>query len=55
MKFKNEKKEKAAKLLKTIVNQSLIIDSDYITCLFVYQPKAPKELKKFSKIKKNDY
>lgn len=52
MELKKENKENAAKLLKKMVNKSLIADSDYITCLFIYQPKVPKELKKFSKIKK---
>lgn len=46
MKSKNGHSNK----LKTVVEKFLKADANSTTCMIVYQPKAPKMLKKFSKI-----
>lgn len=43
-------KNASKKLIKKIVNVTLKDSSNSTTCLYVYQPKAPAALKKFSKI-----
>lgn len=50
--MKSQKKiySSIAKTLKKTVDQSIRIDANSTTCMAVYQPKAPKTLKKFSKI-----
>lgn len=52
MKFVNKKKIQPISLIKKMVDSSLEKDANDITCIFIYQPKTPKELKKFSKINK---
>lgn len=44
------KKKIFTKVIKTITEKSLAHDANSTTCMAVYQPKAPKSLKKFSKI-----
>lgn len=38
------------KTLKNIAEKFIKTDANSTSCLFVYQPKAPSELKKYSKI-----
>ncbi len=38
------------KAIKKVVNDSLKADANSTSCIIFYQPKAPAELKKFSKI-----
>lgn len=38
------------KAIKAIAEKSLTRDANSTTCMAVYQPKAPANLKKFSKI-----
>ena len=46
------KKEKiTAKVLKKVVEKSLVADANSTSCVFVYQPKAPAKLDKFKKNK----
>lgn len=52
MKFAIKKNVKPISLIKKMVDSSLEKDANDITCIFIYQPKTPKELKKFSKINK---
>ncbi len=42
---------KATKIVKKTAELSLKRDANSTTCFAIYQPKAPKALKKFSKIK----
>lgn len=46
MKTYNEKKS----VMKKVVNLALKGNANSTTCASIYQPKAPKELKKFSKM-----
>ncbi|MBE6835468.1 MAG: cyclic lactone autoinducer peptide [Ruminococcaceae bacterium] len=46
MKTYNKKKS----VMKKVVNLALKGNANSTTCVMVYQPKAPKELKKFSKM-----
>lgn len=50
--MKSQKKiySNIAKALKNTVDKSIRIDANSTTCIAVYQPKAPANLKKFSKI-----
>lgn len=41
-----------ANVAKMSAENSLKRDANSSTCTFVYQPKAPKDLKKFSKLDK---
>lgn len=41
-----------AKAVKKTAESSLKRDANSTTCCAIYQPKAPKDLKKFSKIEK---
>lgn len=41
----------AAKGTKTVLNTVLRADANSTTCIFTYQPKAPKELAKFRRMK----
>lgn len=52
MKFVNKKKVQPISLIKKMVDSTLEKDANDITCIFIYQPKTPKELKRFSKINK---
>ena len=52
MKIKVEKNNLGIKILKKIVNNSLIFDANSTTCLYIHQPKVPADLKKFSKFNK---
>ncbi len=48
--YKMEKKKTVfAKVIKNIAEKSLKRDANTTTCVSIYQPKAPVELKKFSK------
>ena len=38
------------KMVKSIVEKVIRVDANSITCMIVYQPKAPAMLKKFSKV-----
>lgn len=52
MGFKENLEKGTTNLLKKAVNHSLKVDANNTTCLFVYQPKVPSTLKKFSKVNK---
>jgi hypothetical protein len=52
MKIKSEMKKIGVKVIKKMVDNSLILDTYNTTCISIYQPKTPKELKRFSKINK---
>ena len=41
----------AAKGTKSLLNTVLRVDANSTTCIFTYQPKAPKELAKFRRMK----
>lgn len=43
-------KKNYSSILKHIVDRTLRIDANSTTCMIYHQPKAPSELKKFSKI-----
>ena len=47
MKFQ---KKNYSNIVKTIVEKAVRVDANNITCIAVYQPKAPATLKKFSKV-----
>lgn len=47
MKNGNNKK---AKILKAIAKNAVKVDANSTSCIVVYQPKVPSNLKKFSKI-----
>jgi cyclic lactone autoinducer peptide len=40
------------KIFGVMIEGSLISDANRTTCMIVYQPKVPSDLKKFSKINK---
>lgn len=44
--------EKARKNVVCLTEKMLKQNANSTSCLYVYQPKAPKSLEKFSKIKK---
>lgn len=46
MKFK---KKNYFKVIKRVVHNSLAVDANSVSCIIVYQPKAPAALKKFKK------
>lgn len=51
--YKMEKKKTVfANVIKKIAEKSLKRDSNNTTCVSIYQPKAPVELKKFCKSNK---
>lgn len=42
---------KTSKIMKSIVEKTLKADANSTSCIIYHQPKAPADLKKFSKIK----
>ncbi|MCM1284712.1 MAG: cyclic lactone autoinducer peptide [Acetobacter sp.] len=38
------------KVMKTVVEKSLVREANSTSCMIYYQPKAPVSLKKFSKV-----
>lgn len=50
--MKNVKNSKTmlAKVIKSIVDDTLIIDTLGTTCIIYYQPKVPKGMEKFKKM-----
>ncbi len=46
------KKTSALQAIKKMAEKSLAVSANSTTCTWVYQPKAPAALKKFSKIDK---
>ena len=45
-------KNKPAKLMAKALNGVLFAEANSTSCFIVYQPKAPKRLERFKKIKK---
>ena len=45
-----EVKKSCSNMIKTIVEKFVRVDANSTTCMAVYQPKTPTNLKKFSKI-----
>lgn len=45
-----ENKKIGSKIIKRITNNALTFDANETACIWLYQPKAPAALKKFSKI-----
>jgi len=44
-------KDTSKKVVMTMTNQMLKHNANSTTCVYVYQPKMPKQLSQFSKIK----
>lgn len=44
-------KKTAQKAIKSLAKNTLKRDANSTSCIWVYQPKAPADLKKFSKIR----
>ena len=49
--MKKNQTSKFAKVSAKILKSALTVEANSTTCTLVHQPKAPKALKKFSKIK----
>lgn len=45
-----KKKNVHIKLLKKVLDMTLQIEANTTSCLFIYQPKPPKELMKLKKV-----
>mgnify|MGYP001638295686 FL=1 len=43
--------EKGSKMVKRMLDMVLHIEANTSSCIFIYQPKAPKELERFKKEK----
>lgn len=43
-------KKKHSEFIKSIVKKELKSNANTTSCMLIYQPKVPQELKKFSKI-----
>lgn len=49
--MKNNLSKEIAKKTVSVLNTTLRADANSASCLFMYQPKAPKELEKFRRTK----
>lgn len=46
----NKQTNFCTKIIKTLIEKSIMSDANSTTCMVVYQPKVPAMLKKFSKL-----
>ena len=49
--MKNNVGKTSAKLVATVLEKVLHVEANTTSCTFVYQPKAPKDLKQFRREK----
>ena len=51
MKYNRSSSNKIAKAVVNVLNSVLKTEANSASCCVIYQPKAPKELERFKKIK----